>query len=218
MSIGALEKILSSPCNSNTLIFCNKTNTAERLHTKLIESFASDVNDESSIANNVALKKISISRNIGEQRYVPSLLHGKFPEKQRRSVYEAFVDGKVRVLISTDLASRGLDTLNVGRVIMYDFCQNPIDFIHRAGRTGRSHGTVGEVFCLVSRKDLALATAIQRAISLGRPLTSPIAGSSNTFNGNKRSTTTSRANRWGTSFLSQQRRGSQASKFKSLVV
>lgn len=122
---------------------------------------------------------------------IPSLLHGSLPEKQRQSIFRAFMAGDVRTLVCTDLASRGLDTIQVGpscspssthslthslwrqvgQVIMYDFPRNAIDFIHRAGRTGRAQGARGVVYCLVANKDEPLARAIKSAVKSGGSLT-----------------------------------------------
>lgn len=56
---------------------------------------------------------------------------------------------------------------------MYDFPRNTIDFIHRAGRTGRLVGTRGLVTCLVSSRDEDLAKAIKQAIKSGTCLANP---------------------------------------------
>lgn len=102
---------------------------------------------------------------------IPSVLHGDIPEKQRQAIFKRFSSGDIEYLICTDLASRGLDTTQVEHVIMYDFPRNPIDFIHRMGRTGRVHGKRGVVSCLYSARDLKLAKTIKEAIKTGTPLT-----------------------------------------------
>lgn len=134
-----------------TLVFCNRAGIAHRLHRQISE-------DE------------EIIESIGN---VPSLLHGSIPEKQRHSILNKFLptDSPINVLICTDLASRGIDTLDVGHVIMYDFPRNTIDFIHRLGRTGRRRTSRGLVNCFVTKKDEALAKAIKRSIKSGGSLT-----------------------------------------------
>lgn len=63
--------------------------------------------------------------------------------------------------------------MQVGHVIMFEFARNVIDFIHRAGRTGRLRGSRGLVSCLVSSRDTALAKAIKQSIKSNQSLTSP---------------------------------------------
>ena len=67
--------------------------------------------------------------------------------------------GKWRVIVSTNILSRGIDTLNVGHVIQYNCARSIEDYIHRVGRTGRM-GTVGKVTNLVRRSDQKRATKI----------------------------------------------------------
>ncbi len=75
------------------------------------------------------------------------------------------------LMVCTDIAARGLDISNVKHVIMFDFPLNPIDYIHRAGRTGRA-GAPGHVTSLISKRDMVLSDAIQGAIAKGLPLDS----------------------------------------------
>lgn len=73
------------------------------------------------------------------------------------------------LLVTTDIGSRGLDTTMVDHVVMFDFPKNGIDYLHRAGRTGRL-GTTGQVTCFVGRKDRRLAATIERTIRMRKPL------------------------------------------------
>jgi superfamily II DNA/RNA helicase len=82
---------------------------------------------------------------------------------------EAAKKNRAEVLVCTDLAARGLDLPDVGHVVMFDFPLNPIDYIHRAGRTAR-FGRTGAVTSIVGKKDVTLAVAIERAIARSEPL------------------------------------------------
>lgn len=73
------------------------------------------------------------------------------------------------LLICTDIAARGIDIPEIDHVVMFDFPLNPIDYIHRAGRTGRA-GKKGRVTALVNRRDQVLNDAIQGAIARRLPL------------------------------------------------
>ncbi|KAL5560105.1 hypothetical protein UlMin_036316 [Ulmus minor] len=90
--------------------------------------------------------------------------HGEVPAEQRVQNLNKFKteDGDCPTLVCTDLAARGLD-LDVDHVIMFDFPQNSIDYLHRTGRTARM-GAKGKVTSLVTRKDLVLATRVEEAI------------------------------------------------------
>ena len=68
-------------------------------------------------------------------------LHGELRQNRRRQVMDFFRSGAVRILVATDLASRGLDVAQIAHVINYDLPQCPEDYIHRIGRTGRAGET-----------------------------------------------------------------------------
>lgn len=74
-----------------------------------------------------------------------------------------------KILVCTDIAARGLDTSWVGHVILFDFPFNPIDYLHRVGRTARA-GRAGKVTALVSKGDQVLANAIAEAHQKGLPI------------------------------------------------
>ncbi|KAL8619700.1 hypothetical protein ACOMHN_025786 [Nucella lapillus] len=81
----------------------------------------------------------------------PAIVNGDMPEKTRQWAFQSFQSGQRDILIATDMASRGLDTVGVRHVINYDFPHFVSDYIHRAGRVGRvgSHHT-GVVTSFVS--------------------------------------------------------------------
>lgn len=96
--------------------------------------------------------------------------------RQFRRVGEGLEDG-ASVLVCTDIASRGLDVPQVDHVVMFDFPLNPIDYLHRAGRTARGLGGSGnssrgkgKVTALVTKRDRVLAMAIEGAVQRGESL------------------------------------------------
>eukprot|EP01103_Thecamoeba_quadrilineata_P011858 TRINITY_DN2934_c0_g1_i1.p2 TRINITY_DN2934_c0_g1~~TRINITY_DN2934_c0_g1_i1.p2 ORF type:complete len:191 (+),score=34.72 TRINITY_DN2934_c0_g1_i1:1018-1590(+) len=66
---------------------------------------------------------------------------GTSPQNEREKKFTQFRNGNPRVLIATNLASRGLDILNVAHVVNYDFPREIEDYVHRIGRTGRAGKT-----------------------------------------------------------------------------
>lgn len=92
------------------------------------------------------------------------------PPKIRARHFGQFVDKEVPILISTDLASRGLDMgATVEHVILYDFPNNTIDYLHRIGRTARA-GAAGIVTAFLGKSDQALASTIRDALAEGKSL------------------------------------------------
>ncbi|KAG8555409.1 hypothetical protein GDO81_017698 [Engystomops pustulosus] len=93
-------------------------------------------------------------------------LHGNREQCDREQALDDFKKGKVRILIATDLASRGLDVHDITHVFNFDFPRNIEEYVHRVGRTGRA-GRSGESITLVSRKDWRVAgeliTILERA-------------------------------------------------------
>jgi len=87
--------------------------------------------------------------------------HGDVPPIQRTENFAAFYAGDRNILVATDLAARGLDTTFVQHVIIFDFPKNPIDYLHRAGRTARA-GESGRVTSLVTKHDERLTRAIEK--------------------------------------------------------
>lgn len=79
-------------------------------------------------------------------------IHGGRTQGQRKSALLAFREGRMRVLVATDIAARGLDILNINHVINYDLPQSPEDYIHRIGRTGRA-GASGQAISFVTPED-----------------------------------------------------------------
>jgi len=70
---------------------------------------------------------------------IPSVaIHGNKNQSQRQRALKQFKDDRVRVMVATDVAARGLDIPNVSHVINFDTPQNYEDYIHRIGRTGRA--------------------------------------------------------------------------------
>ncbi|MDX1678571.1 DEAD/DEAH box helicase [Arsukibacterium sp.] len=88
-------------------------------------------------------------------------LSGKLSQQQRNSVMQQFASGKFQVLVTTDLASRGLDLLQVSHVINFDLPKHPEEYVHRIGRTGRA-GAKGQAISLVGPKDWPSLQRIER--------------------------------------------------------
>ncbi|KXJ74300.1 hypothetical protein RP20_CCG013981 [Aedes albopictus] len=83
-------------------------------------------------------------------------LHGDREQADREQALEDIKTGEVRVLIATDVASRGLDIEDISHVVNYDFPRNIEEYVHRVGRTGRA-GRSGVSLSFFTRGDWAVA-------------------------------------------------------------
>ena len=88
-------------------------------------------------------------------------VHGKKSNHARQSTLSRFKAGKLRVLVATDLLSRGIDIAFLPYVINYDLPRSPKDYVHRIGRTGRAERS-GEAFTLVTPEDQPHFKVIQK--------------------------------------------------------
>jgi ATP-dependent RNA helicase DeaD len=88
-------------------------------------------------------------------------LSADLTQAQREAVMKRAYDRRLRFLVSTDLAGRGIDIESLSHVFLYDFPEDPESYIHRAGRTGRA-GASGEAVSLVDPMELAELRRVAR--------------------------------------------------------
>jgi ATP-dependent RNA helicase DeaD len=89
-----------------------------------------------------------------------AVIHGDLTQPQRERALENFRRGRVRFLVATDVASRGLDIDGITHVVNYDVPSDPLLYFHRIGRTGRA-GASGVAVTLVSRREMMDLKRIQ---------------------------------------------------------
>jgi len=90
-------------------------------------------------------------------------IHGNRSQPQRESALAAFKAGRIRVLVATDVASRGIDVEALPHVINFDVPLQPNDYVHRVGRTARA-GTTGDALTFVSPAEEGELRAIERTV------------------------------------------------------
>ena len=130
----ALEALLKSPVQGGTMIFVNTREQCDQLTAEL---------------EKIGKKSVSY--------------RGEMDKRVRRANLKSFRDGQVEILVSTDLASRGLDLEHVGRVINYHMPKQMENYLHRVGRTARA-GRKGLVVNFITERDenfLAKLTKVQ---------------------------------------------------------
>jgi ATP-dependent RNA helicase RhlE len=89
--------------------------------------------------------------------------------EQRMKALERFRAGKVRVLVATDVVSRGIDIEGISHVVNYDVPNNPEDYVHRIGRTARA-GASGTAYTFVDIREFPELDAIEMLIDTEIPV------------------------------------------------
>jgi ATP-dependent RNA helicase RhlE len=90
-------------------------------------------------------------------------IHGNRSQPQREAALAGFKNGRIKVLVATDIAARGIDVAALPHVINFDVPVAPEDYIHRVGRTARA-GLVGDALIFASPAEKPLVAAIERAV------------------------------------------------------
>ena len=90
-------------------------------------------------------------------------IHGNKSQSARTKALAEFKSGKIRILVATDIAARGLDIDQIPQVVNFDLPSVPEDYIHRIGRTGRA-GATGQAVSLVSADEITQLCDIERLL------------------------------------------------------
>ncbi|GAB3126118.1 hypothetical protein GCM10027160_49450 [Streptomyces calidiresistens] len=109
-----------------------------------------------------------VADQLGRRGFAAGAVHGDLGQGAREQALRAFRNGKIDVLVCTDVAARGIDVDNVTHVINYQTPEDEKTYLHRIGRTGRA-GARGTAVTLVDWDDLHRWQLIDRALELGLP-------------------------------------------------
>ena len=93
-----------------------------------------------------------------------SIIHSQMPQKKRLQNLQVFKSEQAKVLVATDVASRGLDIPSVDLVINYDLPLNPATYVHRVGRTARA-GRSGLSISIATQFDVGVILAIEKYVN-----------------------------------------------------
>ena len=96
-------------------------------------------------------------------------IHGNKSQAARTRALSDFKEGRVRILVATDIAARGLDISEMPHVVNFELPHVPEDYVHRIGRTGRA-GSRGRAVSLVSREERDRLRAIERMLGHSIPI------------------------------------------------
>jgi ATP-dependent RNA helicase RhlE len=138
LKIPLLVELLSRPGVRNALVFTRTKHRANRL------------------AERLGFRGVPTER-----------IHGNRTQAQRTRALAAFKTGKVRVLVATDIAARGIDVTGLSHVVNFDVPAAAEDYIHRVGRTARMEA-IGDAMTLVSPAEETDFRSIERAV--GKPI------------------------------------------------
>jgi ATP-dependent RNA helicase RhlE len=97
-----------------------------------------------------------ITKSLNHNGFSAAMIHGDRSQSQRTAALTGFQQGRIRILVATDLASRGIHVQDIAQVINYDLPEVAENFIHRVGRTGRNglHGVASTLFTKEQRSEL----------------------------------------------------------------
>ncbi len=130
--IEVLSRLLDMQFNSKGIIFCNTKQMVEE-----------------------------VAETLTYRGYMADRIHGDINQSTREKVIKRFREGKIELLVATDVAARGLDIDDIEYVFNYDLPYDPEDYVHRIGRTARA-GRSGKSITFVYGRDIHRLEAIQR--------------------------------------------------------
>lgn len=106
-----------------------------------------------------------VGRWLKQNDHKAAVMHADRSQNERQQALEGFRKGTYKVLVATDIASRGLDIQGVKHVINYNAPGFPEDYVHRIGRTGRAQ-TEGNAYTLLSSEDIQSLRKIERFLKM----------------------------------------------------
>ncbi len=104
-----------------------------------------------------------IARNLKKKNIQAAAIHGDKPQNQRQKALQSFKDSKIRVLVATDIAARGIDIDKLSYVLNYDIPNESETYVHRIGRCGRA-GETGVSISICEPEENAYAKDIEKLI------------------------------------------------------
>ncbi len=112
-----------------------------------------------------------IARDIRHMNHTATEIHSNRSQAQRKAALEGFKKGKFRIMVATDIASRGIDVKDISLVVNFDLPDNSGDYVHRIGRTGRA-GRHGKAISFVTPSQKADIKKVERLIRKSLPVLS----------------------------------------------
>jgi len=112
----------------------------------------------------------NLAERLKDDGHACAALHGDMRQSMRRRVIEQMQKRRLKVLVATDVAARGIDIKTISHVVNFDLPMQAEDYVHRIGRTGRG-GSTGTAFTLIGQQDWPLLYRIQKFLDTRYELT-----------------------------------------------
>ena len=188
----------------------------------LIEVLRGEVNGQSLVFTRTKHGADKVVKSLHHAGISAEAIHGNKSQSQRERVLGAFRAGKLKTLVATDIAARGIDVDGISHVINYDLPNIPESYVHRIGRTARA-GAEGTAISFCDNEEVAFLRDIEKLIQLKLPVTErrtapraeaaphhrPQNAGRNGRNGNRRNGQQQRRNGGGNGHQGQQQRRSE---------
>ncbi|WP_190600298.1 DEAD/DEAH box helicase [Candidatus Vesicomyidisocius sp. SY067_SCS001] len=103
---------------------------------------------------------VELTEKLSDRGFSADAINGDIQQNQRERIINNYKQGKIDILIATDIAARGLDVERISHVVNYDIPQDAESYVHRIGRTGRA-GRKGEAILFVSNRERRMLSTIE---------------------------------------------------------
>ena len=151
---GTLINFLSEDEQTSKRVTLYQVHSPQKDKLETLEQLLLSLGDQSSIVFlNYRNSVDRVNEFLCQKGFTTSHLHGGMEQRQREDMLYKFSNGSSNVLVSTDLASRGLDIPNIQNIIHYHLPESEDGYIHRVGRTARWDAT-GRTFFILNEKDI----------------------------------------------------------------
>ncbi len=147
------------------LMFVDRENKAELL----IELIASHDMARVLVFTRTKHGADKVVRKLDAARIRSSAIHGKKSQHNRTAALQRFKAGRIRALVATDIAARGIDVDGITHVVNYDLPEEPETYVHRIGRTARA-GADGDAVAFCSARERDALRSIERTIRKSIPV------------------------------------------------
>src|SRR4029079_5652920 len=111
------------------------------------------------------IETVELAQRLEARGFAASALNGDMEQRTREQTVQRLKDGKIDIVIATDVAARGLDVERISHVLNYDIPYDPETYVHRIGRTGRA-GRSGEAILFVAPRERNMLRIIERVTRL----------------------------------------------------
>jgi superfamily II DNA/RNA helicase len=133
-----------------------------RHKTRLLDALLRDVDVKQAVVFTATKRAANeLTQSLVTQGFTAASLHGDMHQRERNHTLQRMRDGRMRVLVATDVAARGIDVPGISHVINFDAPRAAEDYVHRIGRTGRA-GRSGVAVTLLDHRERHLMRSIER--------------------------------------------------------